>query len=334
MDFFETPEEVAGQLENARARLKEFEDISDSDLLMSRLRTSAPFHPALLARSVFLGLALVGVVCSLGVASLPFVLGPEQVPEALARIDKSMGLPLPVVFGIFALCLGVAYVGATQAALQIARDCPLLEREQRDHERLLNEVKRLSSQKAIMDRVRGTPMGARPRSATPGGSGPRSATPLGPPSRMGATNSMPSYGAPTRAGTQNSIPSYLAQPTRPGSMNSQASSAPMTAPTRAGSMNSMPSYLMNPAPAAQPAPPLTMPTSTLQKGTPLGAAPRAGTPVGKLGGQRPMPQSLSPDRIKTLSDEEDREPPPQAVTFEVPKSARTIATTSSRPGRR
>lgn len=308
MEFFETPEEMATQLEKARERLKEFEERGDFDTLMARLRAVHPFHPALLARVFFVVMSVLGLGAAVFVAALTLVLDPKQIPSALERLDQSVGLPLPVVLGIFSMCLGVAYIGATQAALQIARDCALLPNEQRDHERLLNEVKRLSSQKAIMDRVRGTPMGARPRSATPGGSVSRGFTPTPAPTRAGSMNSMPSYVAPTRAGSANSMPSYIAQPTRPGSLNSQAGGPP----SRAGALNS----------AGEAPPPIAMPTSTFKPerahGTPLGAVPRAGTPVGKL--KQDRVQTLPPDRIKTLSDEDNvQAPAEEASVFDIPE---------------
>ncbi len=310
MEFFETPEEMGTQLEKARDRLKEFEERADFDTLMARLRAVSPFHPALLARVFFIVMSVLGLGAAVFIAALTLILEPKQIPPALERLDQAVGLPLPVVLGIFSLCLGVAYIGATQAALQMARDCALLPNEQRDHERLLNEVKRLSSQKAIMDRVRGTPMGARPRSATPGGSAPRGVTPTAAPTRAGSMNSMPSYVAPTRAGSQNSMPSYIAQPTRPGSMNSQPAQ-----PSRGGSSYNNPS-------SVPPPPPIAMPTSTFKperaQGTPLGAVPRAGTPIGKL--KQDRVQTLPPDRIKTLSDEDHVESPPaEASVFDIPE---------------
>jgi hypothetical protein len=306
MEFFETPEEMATQLERARASLKEFEERSDFDTLMTRLRAAHPFHPALLARVFFLVTSVLGLGAAVFVAAITLALDPKQIPPAIQNLDQAVGLPLPVVLGIFALCLGVAYVGATQAALQIARDCALLPAEQRDHDRLLNEVKRLSSQKAIMDRVRGTPMGARPRSSTPGGAVQRGVTPTGAPTRGGSINSMPSYVAPTRAGSTASMPSYIAQPTRPGSLNSQPAM-----PSRAGSLNSS---------AGGSPPALSMPTSQLRPeraGTPLGAAPRAGTPVGKLKQEKSL---FNPDRVKTLSDEDNiRAPEPMPNMYDIPE---------------
>jgi hypothetical protein len=164
MDFFETPEEVGQQLDDARSALKAFEEDVESSQLLGRLQNAHPFHPALMAKSLFLVLFVLGIVASAAGFAVPFVL--PNPPEWIAVIEFGTGLPLPVVFGVVALCMAIAWLMTGQAALVIARDYPMVAWEQREHERLTNEVKRIMSQKAIMDRARGTP-GHRPRTMTP-----------------------------------------------------------------------------------------------------------------------------------------------------------------------
>ena len=172
MDFMETPEEIAGQLELARKRLKEFEEETESSVLLGRLRASNPFHLALVARVVTLLVMALGIVAAIGLLSLPWAIDP--LPLWFTSLEDAFEFPLPLLAAVFSCLMAFAYFGAGQAALAFARECPLMPHEQREHDRLLNEVKRLSSQKAIMDRVRATPMGARPRTSTPVGQ--RSAT--------------------------------------------------------------------------------------------------------------------------------------------------------------
>jgi hypothetical protein len=248
MDFFETPEEVARQLEEARARLKDFEDSVDSAVLLGRLRATHPFHPTLIARLVFLLLALAVGAAAIASFSAPLAIGIDALPEEYLRLERNLGVPLPLAIGILSALCFVAWFGASQAALLVARDCPLMPNEQREHERLVNDVKRLGSQKAIMDRVRGTPMGARPRTATPA-----------PVARFGGSPA----GAPLRA---------------PG--GSTGGDAPrLTVPTPKPVERTYTPPVVeigDNAPTPRPAP--------ARGATPLGAPPRAGSVVG---GKRP-----------------------------------------------
>jgi hypothetical protein len=270
MDFFETPEQVASQLDEARQKLKDFEENADSSVLMGRLRNAAPFHPTLLARALFLILALTSFLAAIGIVAYPFVMG--AVPKEILQIEKGIGVPLPVPLGLLALCLTVAWFGAGQAALAFARDCALMPSELKEHERLLNEVKRLSSQKAIMDRVRGTPMGARPRTATPAPSVSRGLSPVGPPTRgtepmRTATPSPRSERTYTPPVAQSrsaedeaaEAPTPEAAPARPGVLPSRPPSM------RAGSLNSQ------------------RPSTNAQKGpTPAPVARTAGGPASRI----------------------------------------------------
>lgn len=164
MDFFETPEEVGGQLERARKKLRDFEESAPTEALIKRLRVRAPFHPALIARVAFLILAMIGGLTSVMLIVMALA---DAMPSALLDLDARVGPPLPVMSGVFAVCLGVAFLGASQAAMIFARESPLLPAEQREHDRLTGEIRRLEGQIALMERMRATPRGTRPRQVAP-----------------------------------------------------------------------------------------------------------------------------------------------------------------------
>jgi hypothetical protein len=180
MEYFETPEQVSQQLEEARKRLEQFADSAPTEQLLTRLTAAQPYHVTLVMRKVFvvgtgLSLALTGLIIA-----APFVLE-KSVVAWVSHVETAAfgGAPLPVVTLTCAFCMFIAWMMSTQAALAYARECPLLPFEKKEQERLLGEYTRLSGQKAIMERLRGTPMGSAARASTPVSQYGRPVTPAG-----------------------------------------------------------------------------------------------------------------------------------------------------------
>src|SRR5688500_2177180 len=80
---------------------------------------------------------------------------PEEIPA------------LPALLGVLALGMAFAWLMVTLAALSLGGDATMLPSEQKQHKELVNEVTRLPAPKAVLERIRSTPAGARPRIATP-----------------------------------------------------------------------------------------------------------------------------------------------------------------------
>lgn len=201
MEFFESIEEVEEQIELTRGKLELLEEDVSRGQALARIRAAHRWHPVLLARLFFLVLTVLVTVGALAVAALPFA-NPE-LSKQLVPLQSAIGIPLPIVILLLALCVGVAWMMATQASIVIGRECPLLPWEKKERERLAGELSRLTRQRQMMARVRGTPMGARPRLMTPvpgarRTSGGTAASRSSVPPREGAgTDSLPSYAAPT-----------------------------------------------------------------------------------------------------------------------------------------
>ncbi len=189
-------------LEASRRRLQDFEDGVDRARLIDRLREASPAHPILLARTAFALLAGALAVCALFSFLLPFI--NRDVAKVVARIDqvvsfKPEGVPgLPFLLLLVALCMFCAYVFATFAALSVSRDTPMMAWEARQHQKLVNEITRLQTQKAVMARIQRSPRGRTPLpmanreqrfDATP----------------AGVMRSRAAQGAPTLAGRGSSI---------------------------------------------------------------------------------------------------------------------------------
>jgi hypothetical protein len=208
-DNLDTPEALDRQLEAARKALQDFEDNIDWGRLMQRLRTASPAHPLLLFR-LFLGFG--GTLCVVvAIIVLITTLLSEDIARTLARFETVIPLPeqvpaLPTVLAVAAAFLGFSWLMATGAALAIARDAPMLPWEQKQHQKLFNEVTRLTTQKAVMERIKNTPAGARPRIATPVPVANRRTTPGQTPTAPGAgLRAQPSRGAiPTPAAQSKS----------------------------------------------------------------------------------------------------------------------------------
>lgn len=166
----ENPEDVEKLLVEARAKLQAFEDGVDRKRLLQRLKTQSPAHPVLLFRALFLFLAIFCVISAIAVMIMPMM--HADLARTLAKLDAVVPTPagvpgLPTVLGVVAGCMGVGCLMTTLAAHAIGRDAQMLPWEQKQHQKLVNEVTRLTTQKAVMERIRGTPAGARPRIATP-----------------------------------------------------------------------------------------------------------------------------------------------------------------------
>jgi len=166
----ENPEDIDRLLADARAGLQEFEDGVGPRRLLLRLRTASPAHPVLLARLMFafLGLlCMVGAVVVLAIAQLD-----NDLTRTIARFENVLEVPegipaIPAILAFLAILWAFCWLMATLAAMGLGRDTQLLPWEQQQHQKLVNEVTRLTTQKAVMERIRSTPAGARPRIATP-----------------------------------------------------------------------------------------------------------------------------------------------------------------------
>ncbi len=215
----ESPDDVEEALTKARKALRSFEDGVDSRRLLLRLRTSSPAHPVLLARFLFAVLTFLCLVAAVAVMVIT-VLVDNDIARTLAKFEQVMPVPegipaLPAMLGLLALCMFFAWLMATLAALAIGRDATMLPWEQKQHQKLVNEVTRLTTQKAVMERIRATPAGARPRIATPvpvsmrdqrpsgsvlGRSFGRSPAPAGRSGRSGRSEDAPAYASPAGTG--------------------------------------------------------------------------------------------------------------------------------------
>ena len=238
IDTTETPEDVERLLAKARKALYAFEDGVDWRRLLLRLRTASPAHPVLIARALFGGLALLAVVA--GVIVMVITVVNNDLARELAKFEAVIpyvpqDLPaLPAVLGFLALLMVIAWAMGTGAALAIGRDAQMLPWEQKQHQKLVNEVTRLTTQKAVMERIMSTPAGARPRIATPVADTLRHRS-----SRSSSSSASAGFGRPLSSGgaghgrgdrpsgrtpsrrrqVEDTRPSYLATPTPRQSTN-------------------------------------------------------------------------------------------------------------------
>jgi hypothetical protein len=170
VETVETTKDVEKQLAEARVKLQNFEDQVDYKRLLKRLKRASPAHPVLLFRMLFMLLTLVMSVGAFAVLVLPLINGDlaRKVAKFDAIVPAPPGLPgLPAFLGFLALCMIVGYAMTTLASLSLGRDAQMLPWEQTQHQKLVNEVTRLTTQKTVMERMRSTPAGARPRMNTP-----------------------------------------------------------------------------------------------------------------------------------------------------------------------
>jgi hypothetical protein len=167
----ENPEDIDRLLTAARKALQEFEDGADWRRLLLRVRTASPVHPLLLLRLLFATAAVLALVGAIAVMLVP--LFNSDLARTLAAFDAVVPYvpeELPALPSLLVALAGVMTLGwmfATYAAMSLGRDTTMLPWEQKQHQKLVNEVTRLTTQKAVMERIRATPAGARPRIATP-----------------------------------------------------------------------------------------------------------------------------------------------------------------------
>lgn len=282
MSYIETPEDIARQLQEARQQLRDFEENASARLLIERLAASSPWHAALLARRIFGALALLSAVAALGVITVAFA-APE-LATGLRSIEQHINIPLPVALGIAAASLFVAWLMATLAAISMGRECDLLPHESAEHQRLSEQAARLARQKAVLERIRGTPMGAQPRLGTPGFASPRRAS--GALAERGLVPENTASEPPIRR-----TPSpYEAREDDPLPSPRANGGSPLLQRARQSSSSAF------------------MGASTLG-GTPLGAPPRGGTPVGApTPAPRPQPLPRSPGSLSYSNPADEMEP--------------------------
>ena len=140
-------DDVQQSLRQARERLAAFEEEMSRQNLITRLKTSSPGHPLLLAR---VGAALAGfglVLVATLVLAAP-VLGREAA-VAVHQVDAALGFPLPIALGVLAMCAMAMAAAAHQLALGAARNAPFLPDEAKQHQRLVADVKQLESRLAL-----------------------------------------------------------------------------------------------------------------------------------------------------------------------------------------
>ncbi|MEQ1506008.1 MAG: hypothetical protein ABMB14_27500, partial [Myxococcota bacterium] len=145
----DTPEDVERQLASARAALQDFEDGVDRQRLLLRLRTASPAHPVLLVRFLFAFFGTMFVASAIVV--IVATAFNENLARTLAKFEILNPLPesvplLPALLGALAGCMLFAWVMATFAAQALGRDAQMLPWEQKQHQKLVNEVTRITTQ--------------------------------------------------------------------------------------------------------------------------------------------------------------------------------------------
>ena len=170
IESIESPEDIDKLLSAARTKLESFEDNVDRKRLLKRLKTASPSHPVLLFRGLFMLLTV--LMMSAAMAILITTIASPDLARTIAKFDQIVPMPpevpaLPTLFGGLALLMFVGWLMTTLAALAMGRDAQMLPWEQKAHQKIVNEVTRLTTQKAVTARMRNTPVGARPRLQTP-----------------------------------------------------------------------------------------------------------------------------------------------------------------------
>lgn len=111
-------------------------------VLRTRLAHAHPWHVTRVARGVFLGLTIVCVSLLVGSMVLPLLL--PDMALIMKDMEEAMPLPLPLLALFLALLMAVSWVTAGQAALAIARDCPLMPWEDQERRKLESELRNLT----------------------------------------------------------------------------------------------------------------------------------------------------------------------------------------------
>lgn len=332
VETYETAEDIDHLLTKAKDALRSFEDRVDYRRLLLRLRTSSPAHPVLLLRYLFGGLALICLMAGLLVLAVPF-LSPD-VARTLAKFESVIpyvpdGVPaLPAVLGVLAACMIVGWAMLTGAALAIGREAQMLPWEQKQHQQLVNEVTRLTTQRAVLERIRSTPAGTRPRIATPVPVSLRSHSPSGASGYTGYTGGFnrtptPSYAprsentaaTPSMAGTPYGVGSAPAssQGATPGGFGRATYAAPALGSTPAPTMR-QPSAI----PSSDP------PTGSVLAN--LGASNRASPPgAGRFSSVPQAPTNPTPSVAPRAPEEPTAPEPAPAAQAPVVAAAPTFA---------
>ena len=333
----ESPEDVVRLLHDAKRRLQVFEDGVDNSRLLERLRTISSAHPLLMLRTGTLVLAVLLVVAALGVPILALL--NTGLARSIAPFDQAVPLPaffpenlgLPVLLLTAALLMLFAWFMATQAALAMGRDATMLPWEAREHQKLMNDVTRLTTQKAVMERTRNTPADARPRVATPVPVSMRERSRIG---SGGLGGSQPMMGGMQPFGSALSVPpSDLMGPARPpvadlggyaaappgGGLRGGAPDFPNSNPPRGaraagggiGGMALPPSSLARPNPVSQPA---TRPPPGGGQPNPAAKPPLLGKGLGGPTQRASYPPSLAPSLSPAPAPTAPFTPPPAGTS--------------------
>ncbi|MFT5458797.1 MAG: hypothetical protein ACI9K2_005305 [Myxococcota bacterium] len=183
IESLDNPSDVDRALDRARQQLQLFEESVDRKRLLERMQAASPAHPVLLARAAFLVFTVLPVVLALFAILAPFALsaigasGQGWAVEAnreLAKLDEVVPVPdgvpgIPTMFMVVAVCMFVGWVTTTFAALAIGRETSMMPWEAREHQKLVNEITRLTTQKAVIARInnQNAPRGGRPAVGTP-----------------------------------------------------------------------------------------------------------------------------------------------------------------------
>ena len=167
MSYIESAEDVEKKLQTALEHLRLFEEDVPSAQAWSRVVAESPNHPVLMARRIFVLLTVVAGITGTVVLALPFITPlldvstQRQLPlKMIQQVEISLGFPLPAALLGIALGMALASWMAGMAVVTIGREAPMLAWEEKEHDRLSEQVKRLSRQKSALLRDRRTPIGA------------------------------------------------------------------------------------------------------------------------------------------------------------------------------
>jgi hypothetical protein len=333
----ENLEDIDRLLSNAKKALQEFEDGADWQRLLLRVRTASPAHPVLLGRFLFAGAGVLSVLGAIAVLLVPLV--SEDLARTLAAFDEIVPyvpeeLPaLPTLLLALSVVMAVGWVFATYAATSLGRDTTMLPWEQKQHQKLVNEVTRLTTQKAVMERIKATPAGARPRIATPVPVAARGRQPAA------ATSALARKATPSGVARAEETPSYAVnvEPARPGRSVPPATQTPAGA-FGGGGFGARPGAPRVPAPAPTPAlapppepEPLAAPVSAPATAKPGGLLARAKSAPGAKGAPPPTPPPAPPEPSGTDDSEEEIPALSSSLGYSPPVTAMPGRTAPSAP---
>ncbi|MEN0062951.1 MAG: hypothetical protein AAGA48_12430 [Myxococcota bacterium] len=155
-------QDLAPQLAVARDKLEKFERQTLNRRVIERLRSTRPFHPFLLLRSLSLFSTIVFGVAAIGVMLVSLI--ERDFAVIVSRLEAAAVIPLPIALAMLAVCGLLFALCAHLALLVLGRSAPLLPHEARQHQRLVSDVKRLEATMAVQARL--TPAPADPRVQT------------------------------------------------------------------------------------------------------------------------------------------------------------------------